>query len=139
MPKVRLTFLECLQDKQGYGSSDEYMTSRVLLEIAVDGADHGRYVAHLKQTVGSSFETGPIEVTRPVQEGDPKKAYRGPFDQSRFADEATKYFRGLVGSSGRGVGIGAGVKNLVMEGNTFGGSGNRKVVEFNVTGRGEAW
>jgi hypothetical protein len=138
MPKIKVTFQECIQDSQEYGSDDEHMVSRVWVDIAVDGVDRGSWVADLKQTVGSDFETGPIEVTRPLEVAGktPKKAYNGPFDQALFAEEAAKYFRGLVGSQGMGIKLGPGSKNIRMHGNRY---GTRKVIEFDATGRGEAW
>jgi hypothetical protein len=134
MPRVKVTFRECIQDSQEYGSTDEHMVSRVWIDIAVDGKNQGEFVADLKQTVGSDFETGPIEVSRPI-EVSTQKPYRGPFDQNRFAEEAAGYFRGLVGSGASGIRIGGG-SNIRMRNNRF---GYRKVIEFDATGRGEAW
>src|SRR6266852_3583164 len=135
MPRVKVTFQECIQDSQEYGSTDEHMVSRVWVDIDVDGVSRGGYIADLKQTVGSGFETGPIEVSRPIEVGT-EKPYRGPFDQNLFADEAAKYFRGLVGSQGWGIKLGGGSTNIRMHGNRF---VNPKTIEFDATGRGEAW
>ncbi len=38
MPKIRVTFKECIQDSREYGSDDEYMVSRMSVDIAVDRA-----------------------------------------------------------------------------------------------------
>jgi hypothetical protein len=135
MPKVRVTFNECVQDSQEYGSDDEHMVSRIALNIAVDGKDLGVFITDLKQTVGSDFETGSIEVTRPVEAGDPKRAYRGPFDQQRFADEVEKYFRQLVGAQGWAIKLGPGAQARMHDNRYVA----RKVVEFDATGRSEAW
>jgi len=129
-----VTFRELHQDSQEYGSDDEHMVSRVRVDIAVDRNDRGSFTVNLKQTVGSDFETGLIEVTRPA-DAKTGKPYAGPFDQERFADEARKYFRGLVGSQGRGIKIGPGSKSIRMRDNRY---VSQKVVEFSVTGRGEA-
>ena len=134
MPKVRITFLECIQDSREYGSDDEYMVSRVSVDIAVDRADQGRFIADLKQAVATDFETGPIEVGWPV-DVETHKPYRGPFDQTRFAEAATKYFRDLRGSDGWAMKLQPGRPNDRMQGNRF---VRKKVVEFGVIVR-QGW
>jgi hypothetical protein len=134
MPKVRVTFKECIQDSREYGSDDEYMVSRVSVDIAVDRADQGSFIADLKQAVGTDFDTGPIEVGRPVEVGT-HKPYRGPFDQARFAEAATKYFRELLGSDGWAIKLRPGSTNIRMQGNRF---VRKKVVEFEAMGR-QGW
>ena len=134
MPKVRVTFKECIQDSREYGSDDEYMVSRVSVDIAVDRADQGSFIADLKQAVGTDFDTGPIEVGRPVEVGT-HKPYRGAFDQARFAEAATKYFRELLGSDGWAIKLGPDSTNIRMQGNRF---VRKKVVEFEAIGR-QGW
>jgi len=134
MPKVRVTFKECIQDSREYGSDDEYMVSRVSVDIAVDRADQGRFMADLKQAVGTDFDTGSIEVGWPV-DVETHKPYRGPFDQTRFAEAATKYFRELLGSDGWAIKLWPDRTNVRMQGNRF---IRKKVVEFDAIAR-QGW
>jgi hypothetical protein len=134
MPKVRVTFKECIQDSREYGSDDEYMVSRVSVDIAVDRADQGRFMADLKQAVGTDFDTGSIEVGWPV-DVETHKPYRGPFDQTRFAEAATKYFRELLGSDGWAIKLRPDRTNVRMQGNRF---IRKKVVEFDAIAR-QGW
>ena len=130
MPKVRVTFKECVQDSREYGSDDKNMVSRVSVDIAADRADQGGFFADLRQTVGSDFDTGPIEVGRPLEIGT-RKPYRGPFDQARFAEAATKYFRELLGSEGWAMKPRPGSTKIRVQGNRY---VRKKVVEFEATG-----
>src|SRR5437867_10705217 len=118
MPNVTVTFKECIQDSQDFASDDEHMVSRVRMAIAVDGKPQGSFNADLKQTVGSDYETGPIEVGPPIEDGT-QRPYRGPFSQTEFAKEAAAYFRSLVGSQGGGIRLGSGSQNVRMRGNRF--------------------
>lgn len=76
--RATLTFTGCIQDSQEYGSNDEYMVSRVLFDLTVETNAHPRLYVDIKQVVGSNYESGAIEVGRPV-------GYSGPFNyQSRL-------------------------------------------------------
>lgn len=105
-------FYKCIQDSQDLGSDDEFMVSRVFFTLNIDGKIYDCH-ANLKQTVGSNFETGTIEVGPPI-------GYNGPFNHMAFRDEAEKYFRSLVGSNASGIRIGGGCSNIRMRNNTFG-------------------
>ncbi len=76
MAKATVTFNRLVQDSQDYGSNDEHMVSRVFFTLEIDGTKHELY-ADIKQTVGSSYETGPIEVSKP-------HGYSGPFSHQEF-------------------------------------------------------
>jgi len=69
---------------------------------------------NLKQTVGSDFESGPIEVGTPQGAG-----YSGPFNYDAFRQAVEDYFRGNFGPTGSGIGFGAGAKNIWMYHNTI--------------------
>jgi len=124
---AKITFCKCIQDSQDYGSNDEHMVSRVffVLEIADKRFD---LHADIKQAVGSSYETGPIEVGQPEE-------YRGPFNYDAFRDAAEKYYRSLVGSSGRGISIQGGT-NIRMRNNTF---VQNMIAEFEVKEGSAGW
>jgi hypothetical protein len=107
---ARVTFYKCIQDSQDYGSDDEHMVSRIFFFIEIDEKRFDLH-ADIKQTVGSSFETGPIEVRLP-------EYYRGPINYDAFRDAAEKYYRSLVGSLGRGISIQGGT-NIRMRNNIF--------------------
>jgi hypothetical protein len=84
----------------------------------------------LKRTVGSSYETGPIEVGWPV--GYP----RGPFTYNEFAKAAQQYFRSQVGAQGSGIRIEGGAANIRMRNNRFVAT---KVVEFEAREGEDGW
>src|SRR5882672_7037844 len=109
--KAIVTFTKCIQDSQDYGSDDEHMASRIFFDLEVDGQPRLGLHVDVKQVVGSSYETGDIEVGRPV-------GYRGPFNYIAFRDAVERYFRSLVGSAGSGIRI-TGGSNIRMRNNTF--------------------
>ena len=112
--KAIVTFTKCIQDSQDYGSDDEHMASRIFFDLAVNGQSHPGLHVDVKQLVGSSYETGDIEVGRPVG------GYRGPFNYLAFRDAAERYFRSLVGSGGSGIQITGGSNtSMRMRNNTF--------------------
>lgn len=127
MARMKVTFHRCIQDSQDFGSDEEHMVSRVFFTIETE---EQVYEAHtdLKQTVGSDYATGPIEVGRPV-------GYPGPFNHTAFANAAEKYFRGLVGAGGSAIRI-EGARNVRMRNNTF---VREHSVEFEVSGREGGW
>ena len=124
---ARVTFFKCIQDSQDYGSNDEHMVSRVFFVLEIGGKKFDLY-ADIKQTVGGDYETGPIEVAQPEN-------YRGPFNYRAFRDAAEKYYRSLVGSSGRGIRIQGGT-NIRMRNNTFIQS---MIAEFEVKEGSAGW
>ena len=127
MAKARVTFNRLVQDSQDYGSNDEHMVSRVFFTLEIDGTKHELY-ADIKQTVGSSYETGPIEVSKP-------HGYSGPFRNQEFKRAAEIYYSSLVGSSGSGIRIQGGA-NIRMRNNTF---VKQAVFEFEVGKESTAW
>jgi hypothetical protein len=93
------------------------MVSRVFFELVRDGEPVGSFYADLKQTVGSSYETGSIEVGPPITPDG--TIYDGPFSHQKFAEATEAYFRGLVGSEGSGIRIEGGSSNIRMMNNVF--------------------
>ncbi len=110
MSTARISFYKCIQDSQDYGSDDEHMISRVFFILDI-GTKKFDLHADIKQAVGSSYETGPIEVGLP-------KGYKGSFNYEAFRDAAEKYYRSLVGSAAKGINIQGGT-NIRMRNNTF--------------------
>ena len=130
MARARVIFHECIQDSQDYGSDDEHMVSRVFFSLEVGGQRYDGLYVDIKQAVGSSYETGPIEV------GSPRGAkYRGPFSHQAFSDGVEKYYRSLVGSKGKGIRI-SGATNIRMRNNRF---VQPMTIEFEVSGADVAW
>ncbi len=114
MSQVTVIFHKCIQDSQDFGSDDEHMVSRVFFTIEVEGNSYPDLYCDLKQTVGSNFESGPIEV------GIPQGAkYSGPFNYAAFREAVEQYYRSNVGSSGTGIKIGTGATNIRMRNNTY--------------------
>ena len=111
MALVRVTLNRMVQDSQDYGSDDEHMVSRIFFDINVDGTAYKDLYVNVKQTVGTSFETGSIEVSKPI-------GYKGYWNHSAFSEFAEKYYRSLVGAGGSGIKISGG-SNIRMRSNTF--------------------
>ena len=129
MPTARVVFDKGIQYSQDYGSDDEHMVSRIFFSIEVGGRRYDGLHVDVKQTVGSSYETGPIEVGSP-------KGYKGPFNHEAFRAAVEKYYRGLVGSTGTGIRIAGGDKKIRMRDNHF---QKQEIVEFDVSGQDVAW
>jgi hypothetical protein len=123
-------FRECIQDSQDYGSDDEHMISRVFFSLEVGGQRYDGLYVDIKQAVGSSYESGPIEVGTPCG-----AKYRGPFNHQAFSDGAEKYYRSLVGSKGRGIRV-SGTPKIRMRNNRF---VRPMTIEIEVSGPDAAW
>ena len=127
---MTVTFQRCVQDSQEYGSDNEHMVSRAFFTLEANGKRTDGLYVDLKQTAGTSYETGPIEVGWPVN-------YTGPFNHHAFTQEAVQYFRDLVGSRGSGIRIEGGASNIRMMNNQF---VQMKVVEFEASeSGGDGW
>jgi hypothetical protein len=111
MPRMRVTFKSCIQDSQEYRSDHEHMVSRLFFTLDDGMRRYTGLYADLKQAMGASYETGPIEVGPPV-------GYDGPFNHESFRRAAERYFPGLVGSTGTGIRIEGG-SNIRMQDNRF--------------------
>ena len=111
MAQAKIKLLRVVQDSQEYGSDDEHMVSRVLFDMEIDGTKYQGLHCDVKQIVGSSFETAPLEVSAPA-------GYKGPFNHEAFQQIVEHYYRSLVGSQGRGIQI-TGASNIRMRNNTF--------------------
>ena len=108
---VEVTLIKCVQDSQEFGSNDEHMVSRVSFRIGRQGEPAQDGFADVKQTVGSSYASGPLEVGRP-------QGYRGPVDYGHFQREVEAYYRSLVGPTASGVKV-PGAVTARMRNNTF--------------------
>lgn len=100
MPFVTVNVTRCVQDSQEYGSTDEFMVSRVFYSIDVDGVPKGNDYSDLKQVVGSAYSSDNIEVS-------PPHGYRGPYDHNTFSNEVAGYFCQCVNSSGAMISLGS--------------------------------
>jgi hypothetical protein len=127
--KAKVTFRKLIQDSQEYGSNDEYIISREFFDLEIGGKRHSDLYVDIKQTVGSNFETAPLEVGSPHD-------YRGPFNYDAFRDAAEKYYRSKVGSQGRGIRTGADATKFRMWNNLY---TEDWTVEFEVAGNEETW
>ncbi|MFX1534100.1 MAG: hypothetical protein ACFFDI_07695 [Promethearchaeota archaeon] len=113
MKKAKITFYRCHQDSQDYGSNDEWMVSRVFFNLEIDGERFEGLYADLKQTVGSDYETAPLEVS-------PPHGYEGAFNHQAFRECVEKYYRTkCVGSEATGIHLGKGAKFIRMQNNVF--------------------
>ena len=110
MPNAIMTLTEIVQDSQDYGSDDEHMVSRVFFDLEVEDHSYPGLHVDVKQTVGSSFEIAPLEVSAPV-------GYRGPMNHDALRQAVEGYYRSYIGGVGRGIGLGAGSTNIRMRNN----------------------
>ena len=124
----KIILQKLIQDSQDYGSTEEHMISRVFFDFELDGHTYEGLYADIKQTVGSSFENAPLEVSKPMN-------YNGPFNYEAFHQIVEQYYRSLVGQAGSGIHTSAGT-NIRMRHNIF---VQPHVAEFSVTSTGGLW
>ena len=93
MKTAVVTLRRCLLDSQDYGSDDEHMVSRVWFDITAGNIEELDQFVDIKQTVGSDFETSPLEVGRP-------RGLAARLEYGALRAEVEAYYRGLVGTSG---------------------------------------
>ena len=111
MDKLTLNFERAVIDSQDYGSDDEFMVSRVFFSIDKGGKKTTGLHVDVKQTVGSNFESSPLEIGRPIGFSDSLK-----YDEFREAVE--KYFRQLIGTQGRVIKV-QGPAKIRIQNSTF--------------------
>lgn len=111
MATAKLQLHKLIQDSQDFGSDDEHMISRVFFDLEIDGKKFEGLYANIKQMVGSSFESAPLEVSSPAN-------YKGPFNYDAFRNIVEDYYRSLVGASGSSIHI-VGASSVRMRNNTF--------------------
>jgi hypothetical protein len=128
MSSAKVIFHKLIQDSQDYGSDNEHMVSRVFFSLEIGEESYPDLSADIKQTVGSSYETGPLEISTP-------RNYKGPFNFDAFQAEVEKYYRNQVGSSGSGIRISGG-SNIRMRNNVF---VKEYVVEFEIGTENAGW
>jgi hypothetical protein len=121
-------FTHLIQDSQDYGSDDEHMVSRAFFTLKVGDKTYPNLYADIKQTVGSSIESAPLEISRPA-------GYEGPFNHEKFRAAVEKYFRGQIGAAGRGIRIQGGA-NIRMRNNRFVAT---EAASFPVEAGNKAW
>ena len=128
MQTGKIILQKLIQDSQDYGNTEEHMISRVFFDFELDGHKYEGLYADIKQTVGSSFENAPLEVSKPMN-------YKGPFNYEAFHQIVEEYYRSLVGQSDAGMHIEGGT-NLRMRHKTF---VQPHMAEFSVTSTGGLW
>ena len=82
---ITITFSMIIQDSQDFGSDDAHMVSRVFFGLTIDGRTYSGLHCDIKQVVGSSDESGPLEVSA-------RHGYDGPFNYNDFRDEVEKSY-----------------------------------------------
>lgn len=125
MTQAKICLQRLIQDSQEYGSNEEHMVSRVFFDLEVDGTPYKNLYCDVKQIVGSSFETAPLEVSNPV-------GYIGAFNHDAFQKVIENYYRSLVGWQGKGIRI-TGGGNIRMQNNIFIRS-SEEIFEVQVSG-----
>ena len=107
---MRVCFYRLIQNSQVLGTDAEHLISEVQFDLEANGSRYPGLRAIVKQAAGSSF-SDQFEVGPPI-------GYDGPFNQQAFAESAEKYYRGLIGVTGRGIHI-EGSGSVTMLDNTF--------------------
>ena len=82
----------------GLGSDDEHMVSRIFLSLETSG-QVTESTCDIKQTVGSTYLAGPVEVGRPLN-------YKGPYNHRVFCEEIDKYYKSIIGPDSAGIQVG---------------------------------
>lgn len=111
MKKALITFYRCVQNSQDLGTSDDHMLSSIHFYLDIAGKKRQDLYSIIKQTVGSNFNTSPIEVSAPID-------YNEPFNYEAFRALVEKYYRKLVGSSNALISVSGNAK-VHMQSNTF--------------------
>lgn len=111
MIKGKLAFSRILQVSQELGSNDEHMVSRVFFDLLVGQEAHRDLYADIKQTVGTSYETAPLEVSFP-------QGFRGRLSYDQFRRHVEAYYRRAIGSTGMGIHVSGGA-SITMRNNNF--------------------
>lgn len=115
MAKAQITFKSLQQDSHDYATferSDAHVVSIIHFDMSVGDQQFHDLSVEVLQPYGTEFESEPLEVSK-VAGG-----YAGPWDHAGFAALCERYYRSLVGSSGRGIRISGG-SNIRMRNNTF--------------------
>jgi len=128
MSIAKVTFHNIHQDSQNFGSDDDHMVSRIFFDLEIGGKEFSELFVDVKQTVGSSFEDAPLEVSSPHD-------YKGPFNHDAFRKEAELYYRESFGPEGSVINLGS-FTDLRMRDNIV---VRAKVVEFEVKGGPSGW
>ncbi len=81
-------------NSQKLGSDDEQMVSVMNFTLTIGDESFEKLIVVVKQTVGSDFNTAPLEVSAPI-------GYDGPINFNAFRDEVENYYRERVGERGR--------------------------------------
>lgn len=126
--KAKVTFKQILQDDQQLGSGEQWMVSRIFFDLEIDGRKIPGLYVDIKQTVGSPFETAPLEVGSPHE-------YAGPRNHAEFRKEAENIYRWSFGPEGRMIHVSGGGQ-FRMQGNIV---GLKKTIEFEVSGSMNGW
>jgi len=92
-----VTFHRIVINSQELGSDDEQMVSTMTFTLTI-GDESFELIVVVKQTVGSDFNTAPLEVSAPI-------GYDGPINSNAFRDEVENYYREHVGERGRVLNI----------------------------------
>lgn len=107
--KARLEFRSCLQNMQDVGTNHEFMRSRVSFSVQLPDKRIDNLSVDLKQTAGDDYKKGSIEVEKPP-------GAISNLDYATFRDAVEKYYRYLIGSSGKGIRIQGG-SSVIMQNN----------------------
>jgi hypothetical protein len=133
--KAPITFTKCVQDVQDVGTEngkEDRMVSRLFFTLSF-GAKKYEMQMEIRQPHGfdySDAENFPIETSLPEGE------FKGPWHHESLNKAAEDYYRSIIGTSGRMISFGPGVKNIRMRNNTIGMS---RTYEIELPNKGGSW
>jgi hypothetical protein len=116
MKMVTVNFEKLIQNTQSIEPKDpnkKELQSEVVFTLDVDGKRYPEMSAVLRQPAGTDYATEPIEVENPTGSYQAKT-----WDHNRFRDIVEDYYRGIIGSQGRGIKTGPG-SQIEMRNNLF--------------------
>ena len=88
---AEVIFHKLHQDSFQFGSNDEVMVSRVFFDVLIRGKLIQDLFANVKQAVGASARSDPLELTRP-------RGQRDVFQYRGLARCIERYFRRIAGA-----------------------------------------
>lgn len=112
MSKAIVKFNKLEANSIAHGTTDDYMVSRAHFSLEHNGTVHEDLYVDLKQVVGTSAETHPLEVSSP-------KNYNGPFNHEEFRKIAEFYYGMAIGSNAKGIKVSSD-SSVVVTDSTFG-------------------
>lgn len=102
---------------------NEHMISHLHFDLNIDGKVYPRLHAVIKQTVGTDYRNGMLEVSKPV-------GYNGPFNFEAFSKEAEEYYKKQHQSA---FSFGGDMSGITMSDNLIIGGNQDYIISFEIS------